>query len=504
VNGSTGPRSTGADERLAGLVRLARILADSRSVEEVAERCAEEGRFAFGADSVSVGQLEREHGIVRVVVTVGAGVPLARRFPVDEQYRLADFPLLGLMVDEARPWHLSVDNPDSGPGERALLQRLGATSALATPVLSEGRVWGELFATRGDGQAAFDDDDLAFAQAFAGMVSAGLAQVEHLARVEHLAYHDPLTGLGNRRLVEEELEAALDAQHAGGPPVTVVMADVNRLKQANDRYGHQAGDRALVAIANALSLATGTVPGAVAGRIGGDEFCAVLPGYGSAIGQALAAAFLRGTADAPYGVSVACGLASTELEPGRLSAARLFALADGAQYEAKRAGAQHPVVAGPGSERGERRALRGTGEEPGLLDGVLDALDGREGEPAAERIGFAAVTLAGRLGAAGWVVSRLRAGAALPVVFEARREGAFVTASVPAPPRAAWLAKARSHGTVVSLADDEVPLAGVRGVSWVVAAASGDWLVELLCDGPPPPVDAPAVLRAALGVALSG
>ena len=259
-----------------------------------------------------------------------------------------------------------------------------------------------------------------------------------------------------------------------------------------------------MAIANALSLATGTVPGAVAGRIGGDEFCAVLPGYGSAIGQALAAAFLRGTADAPYGVSVACGLASTELEPGRLSAARLFALADGAQYEAKRAGAQHPVVAGPGSERGERRALRGTGEEPGLLDGVLDALDGREGEPAAERIGFAAVTLAGRLGAAGWVVSRLRAGAALPVVFEARREGAFVTASVPAPPRAAWLAKARSHGTVVSLADDEVPLAGVRGVSWVVAAASGDWLVELLCDGPPPPVDAPAVLRAALGVALSG
>jgi diguanylate cyclase (GGDEF)-like protein len=502
VNGARSPRSTGADERLAGLVRLARILADARSVEEVAERAAEEGRFAFGADSVSLGQLEREHGIVRVVVTVGALVPFEDRFPVDEQYRLADFPLLGLMVDEARPWHMRLDNPDAGPGERELLERLGATSALATPVLSEGRVWGELFATRGAGVVPFDDDDLAFAQAFAGMVSSGLAQVEYLARVEHLAYHDPLTGLGNRRLVEEELEAALDAQHAGGPPVTVVMADVNRLKQANDRFGHEAGDRALVAIANALSLATGTVPGAVAGRIGGDEFCAVLPGYGSAIGEALAAAFLRGTADAPYGVSVACGLASTELEPGRVSAARLFALADGAQYEAKRAGAHHPVIAGPASERGERRSLRGRGEEPGLLDLVLDALDGRDRQPPAERIGLAAAALAGRLGAAGWVVSRLRGGAALPVVFEARREGAFVTASVPAPARASWLARARSHGTVVGVEDEDVPLAAVRGSSRVVVAASGDWLVELLCDGGPPPVDAPAVLRAALGVAL--
>lgn len=501
MNGPRLPRSTGADERLAGLVRLARILADSRSVEEVAERAAEEGRFAFGADSVSLGQLEREHGIVRVVVTVGAAVAAADRFPLNEQYRLTDFPLLGLMVDEARPWHMRLDDADAGPGERELLQRLGATSALATPVLSEGRVWGELFATRGGQVPPFDDDDLAFAQAFAGMVSAGLAQVEHLARVEHLAYHDPLTGLGNRRLVEERLEAALDASHEAGPPVTVVMADVNRLKEANDRYGHEAGDRALVAIANALSLATGTVPGAVAGRIGGDEFCAVLPGYGTAVGQALAAAFLRGTADAPYGVSVACGLASTENEPSPLSAARLFALADAAQYEAKRAGAVHPVVAGPSSERGERRALRGRSEEPGLLSSVLDALEASSGRHPSERVAVAAAALADRLSAAGWVVSRLREGAALPLVFEARREGAFVTASVPASARADWMVRARSHGTVVGVDDEDVPLAAVRGAARVVVAASGDWLVELLCDGPPP-VDAAAVLRAALGVAL--
>lgn len=500
----SGGERTGADERLAGLVRLARILAETRSIDEVAERAAEEGRFAFGAETVTVGQLEREHGIVRVVVTVGAAVPPGERFPLDEQYRLADFPLLGLMVDEARPWHLRLDDPDPGPGERDLLQRLGATSALATPVLAEGRVWGEIFATRGADVPPFDDEDLSFAQAFAGMVSAGLAQVEHLALVEHLAYHDPLTGLGNRRLVEEELEAALDRQHAGGPPVTLVMADVNKLKQANDRYGHEAGDRALVAIANALSLATGTVPGAVAGRVGGDEFCAVLPGFGIAVGEALAAAFLRGTADAPYGVSVACGLASTESEPTRLTPARLFALADGAQYEAKRAGADHPVVAGPAAASGERRALRGRSDAPDLLRISLDALAAAPVAAPAERVAVAAGALAAKLGATGWVVSRLRGGAALPVDFEAAREGVLVTASVPAPASAAWLVRARASGTVVSIEDDDVPLAAVRGCARVVAAAAADWLVELLCDGPPPPPESAAVLRAALGVALAG
>jgi diguanylate cyclase (GGDEF)-like protein len=495
------PRA-GADERLAGLVRLARTLAEARTFEEVAERSTEEGRFAFGADSVSLGRLEREHGIIRVIVNVGALVPVDERFPAGEQYRLADFPLLGLMIDEARPWHMTAEDPDAGPGEREILERLGATSALATPVLADGRVWGELFASRSSDVAPFDDDDLAFAQAFAGMVSAGLAQVEHFARVEQLAYHDALTGLGNRRLVEEELEAALDRQHEGGPPVTVVMADVNKLKQANDEHGHEAGDRALVAIANALSLATGTVPGAVAGRIGGDEFCAVLPGYGLAVGEALAAAFLRGTADAPYGVSVACGLASTELEPSNLTAARLFALADAAQYEAKRAGADHPVVAGPSAAAGERRHLRGRGDEPGLLALALAALAGREGQPPAERVGAAAAALAEPLNASGWVVSRIRGGAALPALFEARREGVFVTASVPARAKADWLARARAHGTVVTSDDLDVPLAAVRGSERVVVAAAGDWLVELLVDGGSPPAEAAAVLRAALGVAL--
>jgi hypothetical protein len=75
---------------------------------------------------------------------------------------------------------------------------------------------------------------------------------------------------------------------------------------------------------------------------------------------------------------------------------------------------------------------------------------------------------------------------------------------VPAPAGSSWLRDARTRGTVVRADDEEVPLAAVRGCARDIVAAAGDWLVEVLCDAAVPPPDAPAVLRAALGVALSG
>jgi diguanylate cyclase (GGDEF)-like protein len=501
---TTGPhdRAAGAGERLAGLVRLARVMAESRSLRELVEATSEEARFAFGARTVSLSRFEPEHGLIRTLVNVGALAPGEERFPDDETYELSQYPLLAAMVDEARPWTAWVDDPACDVSERELMRRLGVTSSLGVPVFAEGRVWGELFATRDAGVAPYDDEDLGYASAFAGMLSAGLAQVQHLAVVETMAYRDPLTGLGNRRLVEESLERALAAEASGGGPVTVVMADVNRLKQANDAYGHEAGDRALVAVAHALSVATGRVPGAVAGRMGGDEFCSVLPGQGLAVGEALAAAFLRGTADAPYGVSVACGVASTQLEEAPHTAARLFALADAAQYQAKRAGSAHPVIATPGGST-DRRSLRGRDADPGLLAAALATLERYTGRPVVERVAAAAEAVSVGSDGSGWVLSRLRDGAALPVDHGVRREGVFL-ASVPAPASAAWVVQARGTGLVVAADDDEVPLAGVRGVARVVVAVAGDWMVEVLCDGPPPPADAAAVLRAALGVALSG
>ncbi len=493
-----------ADLRLAGLSRLARTLAAARSLRELAELAAEEARFAFAAKTASLSRLEREHGLLRTLVNVGPLADGEERFPGEEVYRIAEYPLLQTMIDHARPWTVRVDDEDGDPSERALLARLGAHSGLAAPVLFEGRVWGELFATRETGTAPFSAADLAFAEAFAGLVSAGLAQVEHLTLVQRLAYEDPLTGLGNRRLVEEQLAAALAAHQAHGTPVSLVMADVNKLKQANDVFGHDAGDRALVAIASALSTAASRVPGAVAGRLGGDEFCVVLPGYGQDVAMALAEAFQRGAAQAPHGVGVAVGVASSDVEDGPLTVERLFALADGAQYEAKRSGASRPVVADPAAVRAERRAFRGRQPDGSTLEAVLDVAGSVRSARPEERLAALARVLHGECGAVGWVVSRVRSGAALPVLSAVDREGLLPSASVPVGGDHGWPARARTHGVLVEAVDEDEPLAGVRGCAAVVVAIAGDWQVELLLDSAAAAVELPLVLRAGMAVVLGG
>lgn len=90
------------------------------------------------------------------------------------------------------------------------------------------------------------------------------------AHLAHLALHDPLTGLANRALLSDRLELALAQLAHRTLVLTVVLADLDRLKQANDLYGHAFGDRLLIAAAKELrAVAPG---GDTVARLGGDEF----------------------------------------------------------------------------------------------------------------------------------------------------------------------------------------------------------------------------------------
>lgn len=93
-----------------------------------------------------------------------------------------------------------------------------------------------------------------------------------LLRSEHLARHDPLTGVANRRRLDAELTAAIRVAGAG-PPFALHLLDVDGLKAVNDRWGHAAGDVLLAAVARALSSSVRA--GDVVGRLGGDEFAVI-------------------------------------------------------------------------------------------------------------------------------------------------------------------------------------------------------------------------------------
>ncbi|ORM68098.1 bifunctional diguanylate cyclase/phosphodiesterase [Pantoea wallisii] len=95
------------------------------------------------------------------------------------------------------------------------------------------------------------------------------------AQAQHLAFHDVLTGLPNRALVEDRLTQALAASARHDQRVALLLLDLDRFKNINDTYGHHAGDELIMEVARRLGemvRASDTV-----GRIGGDEFIIVMP-----------------------------------------------------------------------------------------------------------------------------------------------------------------------------------------------------------------------------------
>jgi diguanylate cyclase (GGDEF)-like protein len=95
---------------------------------------------------------------------------------------------------------------------------------------------------------------------------------EKLKKAEEFARRDSLTGLANRRIIEERIESRIVL----GGPFCVIMADMNRLKKVNDTHGHQAGDELLQQFSNELKSSFRTFD--LVGRWGGDEFVIVLDG----------------------------------------------------------------------------------------------------------------------------------------------------------------------------------------------------------------------------------
>jgi diguanylate cyclase (GGDEF)-like protein len=161
------------------------------------------------------------------------------------------------------------------------------------------------------------------------------------SRLEHHAFHDALTGLPNRRLFFDRLSHALELSHRHSSGIGLLFADVDQFKSINDRLGHDAGDRVLVAVAERLvETARGTDTVA---RLGGDEFVVLYEqlhdprSEGIALAERIAAALAEPitTCDQEFHASASIGIAITTCGG---NADTLIRQADDAMYIAKRRG----------------------------------------------------------------------------------------------------------------------------------------------------------------------
>ena len=188
-------------------------------------------------------------------------------------------------------------------------------------------------------------------EAVASLVSHAVIALENarLHRiVERQALVDGLTGLANRRAVEETLRGELARAERFQGDLCVVLADLDAFKAVNDRYGHPLGDQVLREAANALQETVREID--LAGRWGGEEFVLILPGTDSSDGAAVAERARRAielrqiqTPDGqPVSVTASFGVASF---PSNAGLDALVAAADEALYRAKREGRNRVAVA---------------------------------------------------------------------------------------------------------------------------------------------------------------
>jgi diguanylate cyclase (GGDEF)-like protein len=160
--------------------------------------------------------------------------------------------------------------------------------------------------------------------------------------LERVAATDPLTGLANRRHFMTAADSMLRDAALDDRSCTLVLLDVDHFKSINDVYGHDAGDRALTGVADAMRRASSSAD--LTARVGGEEFAILMLGASALHAQHLAAEMASSLRSLdPVAVTASYGV--VEARDGDLDVSELLVRADAALYEAKRTGRNRCVVA---------------------------------------------------------------------------------------------------------------------------------------------------------------
>jgi diguanylate cyclase (GGDEF)-like protein len=327
------------------LLRLTASLAERRTIDEMLEAVCTGVSDALGFHKVVVG-LEDERGLIDLRAHRGVpdaelgnlqDIPLAAIAPIlDPSLEREGVVFIEREAAEERvdpALHDASQSRRNGRGDRAWVNHV-----LLVPLRDrEGRLVGALWADDPDDRLLPTDEMLRALRAFANHAMSAVESARQLELMRHLAEHDPLTGLRNRRGLQEHI----DAEIARAGSVAVLVCDIDNFKRVNDALGYVQGDEALRRFAEVLSGA-----GGLAVRLGGEEFALVFPGRAEdeamAIAERLRAAVTAAFADFPWPLTTSVGIAVSG--PGAETASLLLRAATRAVFGAKRLGRDRCVA----------------------------------------------------------------------------------------------------------------------------------------------------------------
>jgi diguanylate cyclase (GGDEF)-like protein len=260
-------------ERLEFLYQSGRILQHSPELDSAIVALLEHARTMYRAERAEILLYPRSADGHALLTTTAEDRPATTMVPVTIG---VDDPIQRRLQSEAHAFfHVPSLMDDTHDGIR---------QAMIAPLRSEaGTIGSILIGNRLTQGTSFTEDDLRLLDTLANQAAAALenGQLEQslaeLSRLKeelrHQAYHDPLTGLANRSLFTDQVNARILTPGPGLLPV-VLFIDLDDFKVVNDSLGHVAGDRLLVAVADRVRNCVRS--GDVAARLGGDEFAILL------------------------------------------------------------------------------------------------------------------------------------------------------------------------------------------------------------------------------------
>jgi diguanylate cyclase (GGDEF)-like protein len=225
-------------------------------------------------------------------------------------------------------------------------------SMIGAPLVYEGKVQGVITLTM-PGVGTFDSDDLRLLEIITGQAAIVIDRARLYGELVQDAMTDPLTGLYNRRYLVERLREERSRSERSSHGLSAIMLDIDKFKDVNDRYGHDAGDIVLVNLATAVGAVVRAED--IVSRYGGEEFCVLVPNIMPDEAESMAERLWRYVQDrelpAEAGadhITISVGVAHMESgDEGEL----LLSRADAAMYAGKRRGGNMVHVAANGSMR---------------------------------------------------------------------------------------------------------------------------------------------------------
>jgi diguanylate cyclase (GGDEF)-like protein len=220
---------------------------------------------------------------------------------------------------------------------------------LCIPILAQGETLGILHLQSTDESPQLEASELSFKTTFAGQVGLSIANIRLREALRTQSVRDALTGLYNRRYLEEVLDREIRRAGRAAQPLGILMIDLDHFKRFNDTYGHDAGDAVLRQTA-AFLLKNVRAEDFVC-RFGGEEFFVILPtadldgsrARGERLRSKMRELTIMHQGNSLGMITLSVGVATFPAHG--MSPKELMAAADGALYEAKRGGRDQVAVA---------------------------------------------------------------------------------------------------------------------------------------------------------------